>query len=76
MAGKKWKDLTSEQKAKGIEILKQQSRYILWDENDILIRESDVDFIERLKEEWLYETVLGLFQNRDALTARRSRIDI
>jgi len=73
---KKWSDLTANQKSKGIAILRQEPNFILRDEDNEVIEETDIAFIKRISEEWLYGMALGLHKNKQAREAREAVTDL
>lgn len=70
MVKRKWSDLTASQKSKGVALIKEHSQFILKDEDDKPVAETDSNFIRRIADEWLYELALGLHRTKEALKAR------
>lgn len=76
MIKRKWTELTAAQKTKGLLLIKEHSQFILKDDDDKPVAETDSDFIKRIADEWLYEMALGLHKTKQALNARKAANDL
>ncbi len=76
MIKKRWSDLTVNQKAKGIALIREQTDFLLNDEDGNVIDETDQVFLKRLSEEHFYELAIGLYRNKEARKVRESITDL